>query len=56
MSRPTSRWFVQPTNKSRHSDEQAHLLIENGYQHMEREDLEAIAVYFRSLKPIVHLY
>ena len=29
-------------------------LIENDYQYMSRSDLEAIAVYLRSLKPIVN--
>lgn len=49
-------WYLQTGLKPDGDDTQGLMngLIEHGYQHMPEDDLKAIAVYLRSLKPIVN--
>ncbi len=51
---PDFVWFMQTGLKPNGDDAQGLMaeLIENGYQHLTESDLQAIAVYLQSLKPI----
>ncbi len=53
---PDIVWFLQTGLKPDGDDAQGLMreVIENGFQHLAEADLEAIAVYFRSLKPITN--
>ena len=49
-------WYLQTGFKPDGDDTQGLMaeLIENGYQYMSRPDLEALAVYLRSLEAVAH--